>query len=170
MILLVPHRQVKITAALTVVLVVAVDLMHTPIGMNACRLASMFAVPVIIATGRAPTPAALALAIGLVHHQPPLEVGDFWHRGNPTVSAAYYQPLIDELAARSPTGRVEVGLSTRAHGWRLFLLLGLVFLSICAWAVAEDRAVIAVMNVGIGVACVGAALHWHRRGDAPDGR
>ena len=49
------------------------------------------------------------------------------------------------------------------NGWWLFLLLGLVILGVCVWAVAEGRPVIAVMNVGLGGAClVAAGLLWHR--------
>lgn len=57
------------------------------------------------------------------------------------------------------------------NGWWLFLLLGLVILAICAWAIAADRAVIAFMNVGFGVAYLGAAAYlWTRRGKALEDR
>lgn len=107
-VLLVPHRQAKAGAALSALLVVAAAHAHTPVGMNACRLAFMFAVPVVVATVRAPAAAAVAIAIGLIHYQPPLALGDFRHRGEPATTAAYYQPLIDELTARRPTARVEI--------------------------------------------------------------
>lgn len=42
----------------------------------------------------------------------------------------------------------------RKHGWSLFLVLGLVLLAVCAWAVAADRPAITGMNVGLGAALV----------------
>ena len=106
--LLVPHRAVRLGAALSAAGVLAAFMFETPVGLNVCRLAMMFAVPLIVATCRTPAAAMLALSVGLLHYQPPLAVGDWRNRGDTSAEAGYYEPLLAELRRLGPTGRVEV--------------------------------------------------------------
>ncbi|HEX7744245.1 MAG TPA: hypothetical protein VF462_03140, partial [Micromonosporaceae bacterium] len=116
--LLVPRRVVRVGAVLSALGVVAAFAVHTPVGLNATRLPTMFALPVLVAYGRVPDRAArvaggrtgLALAavvILLAAVQPPVSVPDLRAAGDPSASRAYFQPLLDELGRRPP-GRVEV--------------------------------------------------------------
>jgi hypothetical protein len=63
----------------------------------------------------------------------------------------------------SPAAQAREAWSRR-HGWSLFVLLGLVVLAFCGWALAADRPVIAGMNIGLGVAfvAVGVVLFLRR--------
>lgn len=58
---------------------------------------------------------------------------------------------LDDRALPASASRAAWG---RQHGWSLFLILGLLLLSVCAWALAADRPAIAGMNVGLGAAFV----------------
>jgi hypothetical protein len=110
---LVPRRPVRVGGVLAAAGVLTAFLVHTPVGLNATRLATMFAVPVLAAyvplrpswTWRAAGAAGLA-AVAL--WQPPLIVADLRDAGNPTADAAYFAPLLAELRARAPVGRVEI--------------------------------------------------------------
>jgi hypothetical protein len=108
--LLVPRRPIRIGAVLSALGVLAAFLVHTPVGLNATRLATMFAVPVAAAyaTPRL-RPWGLAVAlVALALWQPPVLVGDLRDAGNPTASESYFAPLRAELARRGPVGRIEV--------------------------------------------------------------
>jgi hypothetical protein len=122
---LVPRRPVRIGALLSAAGVLAAALIHTPVGLNATRLATMFALPVLAAYAELPArrkpaphhraarqPArALALALLLVAvcwWQPPVVVSDVRDIGNPTAEAAYFAPLRDRLGQQALTGRVEI--------------------------------------------------------------
>ncbi|MEV7227066.1 hypothetical protein AB0M79_08585 [Polymorphospora sp. NPDC051019] len=115
--LLVPHRAVRAGALLSAGGVVTAYLVHTPVGLNATRLAVMFTLPLL--AGYAVVPGAarlrrplaagalgpLLVAVALV--QPPVSTADLRAAGDPTASPAYFRPLLDELDRRPP-GRVEV--------------------------------------------------------------
>ncbi|HEY8452371.1 MAG: hypothetical protein FWJ70_13230 [Micromonosporaceae bacterium] len=117
---LVPVRQIRVGALLSAGGVLAAYLLTTPVGLNATRLAAMFALPLVAAYATAPAwlpgrvralPAAAWLAPALVllaAWQPPVVYGDLARAGDPTAREAYYAPLRAELARRQPTGRVEV--------------------------------------------------------------
>jgi len=116
----VPRRAVRIGALLSSAGVLAAYLVDTPVGLNATRLASMFALPVLAALAEKPRgprerserqPTPLVLAAGLVVLallQPPVEADDVVDAGNPTASAAYFTPLLAEVRARGPVGRIEI--------------------------------------------------------------
>lgn len=116
--LLVPVPAIRIGAALSVLLVLGAFVMPTPVGLNATRLAAMFALPVLAAYVRLPGVAArssvtraaavagVLVAVGL--WQPPVSTGDLRAAGDPAASAAYFAPLRAELSRRAPVGRVEV--------------------------------------------------------------
>ncbi|MEV1289290.1 hypothetical protein [Micromonospora sp. NPDC049679] len=114
--LLVPRRPVRVGALLSALGVAAAFALHTPVGLNATRLAAMFALPLLAAYGRLPTRlagarrrAALLAAVLLLVAvwQPPVSRTDLAAAGDPTAARGYFQPLLDELARR-PAGRVEV--------------------------------------------------------------
>jgi hypothetical protein len=157
--LVVPRPAVRIGAVLSSLGVLAAFAVHTPVGLNATRLATMFAIPVIVAYAalprewmrapdarpgagsvlgeersdggkaepqKAPGPrermrapdaqrsdrrlraAAIAGIVGLALWQPPVMRGDLRLTADPTASRAYFVPLLAELRARGPVGRIEV--------------------------------------------------------------
>jgi hypothetical protein len=115
---LVPRRPIRIGALLSAAGVLVAALVHTPVGLNATRLVTMFALPVLAAYAMLPrwrsAPRRLpawAVAIVLVaacSWQPPVVVGDVRDIGNPTADAAYFAPLREQLARTTLTGRVEI--------------------------------------------------------------
>ncbi|MFC5922425.1 hypothetical protein [Micromonospora vulcania] len=132
---LVAYRPVRVGALLSAAGVLAAALVHTPVGLNATRLVTMFALPVLAATARppawlsarlarrsataasAPTPrrARLLGGVGLAallaavcFWQPPVVAADLRSIGDPTSEPAYHAPLRAFLAGQRLTGRVEV--------------------------------------------------------------
>jgi hypothetical protein len=114
---LVPRRPVRIGALLASAGVLAAALIHTPVGLNATRLAVMFTLPLLAAYAalphrRAPRPlpvwAVLILVAAACWWQPPVVTGDVRDIGNPTADPAYFRPLLDRLAQEDLTGRVEI--------------------------------------------------------------
>jgi hypothetical protein len=116
--LLVPRRAVHIGGLLSALGVLAAYAVHTPVGLNATRLATMFALPVVVGyfdlrwlPRRRPALTATALvavvALG-AWWQPPWLREDIADAGNRAASAGYFRPLRQELARRAPVGRVEV--------------------------------------------------------------
>lgn len=122
---LVPRPAVRAGAALSALGVLLAFAVHTPVGLNATRLATMFALPVLAGYAdlswlprprrigplgrRAWAGAGLLVLLGLVvWWQPPLLRGDLADAGNPTAASDYFRPLRAELARRAPVGRVEV--------------------------------------------------------------
>jgi hypothetical protein len=119
---LVPVRPVRIGAVLSTLGVVAAALVHTAVGLNATRLAVMFALPVLAgyatlpqrpggraSRGRALPGWALALVLVVVAGgQPPVVITDVLDVGNPAADRAYFAPLLARLRQETLTGRVEV--------------------------------------------------------------
>ncbi len=113
--LLVPRRPVRVGGVLSALGVLAAFAVHTPVGLNATRLATMFALPVLAGyadvdrLGRVGKHIGLVVVLALaVWWQPPLLRGDLADAGDETASAGYFRPLRQELARRAPAGRVEV--------------------------------------------------------------
>jgi len=111
---LTPRRPLRIGALLAAAGVAVAYLVPTPVGLNATRLAVMFALPLLAAYGRPPrhrllpAPAALAALLAVVAiWQPPVSRVDLRHAGDPTADPGYFRPLLEELSRR-PAGRVEV--------------------------------------------------------------
>ncbi|GAB3985201.1 hypothetical protein V1634_09995 [Plantactinospora veratri] len=117
--LLVPRREVRVGAVLATLGVLAAFAIRTPVGLNATRLAAMFALPVLVGYGTLPAGlvrrwsrrtagAALVAIVALVAVvEPPVSVADLRAAGDPTASRGYFTPLLTELAGRPP-GRIEV--------------------------------------------------------------
>jgi hypothetical protein len=114
--LLVPARPVRIGAGLSALGVLAAALVHTPVGLNATRLAVMFTPPLLAACARLPRPelTVLPLVALAAVGQPPVVVADLRDLGNPTADPAYFRPLLDRLGRERLTGRVEIP-PTRAY-------------------------------------------------------
>ncbi|MEU4560866.1 hypothetical protein AB0F72_21015 [Actinoplanes sp. NPDC023936] len=117
---LVPIRPVRAGALLSSAGVLAAALIHTPVGLNATRLAVMFAIPVLAAYAmpgirtRKHAGMLALLLVAMVWWQPPVVIDDVRDIGNPTADPGYFQPLRDRLAAGDLTGRVEIP-PTRAY-------------------------------------------------------
>ncbi len=120
---LVPRPVVRFGALFSALGVATAALVHTPVGLNATRLAVMFALPVLASsatlpaavTSRLPLRGRLAGAAGLVvllgvgyWWQPPWLVNDFRDRGTPSSERSYFTPLLAQLGDRAATGRIEV--------------------------------------------------------------
>lgn len=123
---LVAYRPVRVGGLLSAAGVLAAALLHTPVGLNATRLAVMFTLPVLAAAAQPPRwladrlPAlaarrravgALALAVlsaAVCWWQPPVVTADLRSAGDSTADPAYFAPLRAELARRGLAGRVEV--------------------------------------------------------------
>ncbi|WP_229072334.1 hypothetical protein [Actinoplanes sp. DH11] len=132
---LVPIRAVRAGALLSSAGVLAAALIHTPVGLNATRLAVMFGLPVLAAYAKPPARlrapagspsrssgteagppaphrgwriAGVALLAALVWWQPPVVIDDVRDIGNPAADPAYFAPLRTRLAAETLTGRVEI--------------------------------------------------------------
>ncbi|MDG4796419.1 hypothetical protein [Micromonospora sp. WMMD1082] len=115
---LVGYRPVRLGALLAAGGVVAAALVHTPVGLNATRLATMFALPLLAATARPPAwarrlrvagPVALAgLLAAVCFWQPPVVPADLRSIGDPTSDPRFFAPLRAELDRRGLTGRLEV--------------------------------------------------------------
>jgi hypothetical protein len=110
---LVPHRAIRAGALLSALGVLAAALVHTPVGLNATRLATMFALPILagyatIPRRRLPAWGLAVVLFAVCWWQPPVVVGDVRDIGNPTAAAAYFAPLRDQLESAPLTGRVEI--------------------------------------------------------------
>ncbi|MFC3743079.1 hypothetical protein ACFOS3_39055, partial [Paractinoplanes deccanensis] len=119
--LLVPRRPVRVAGVLSAAGVLAAALVHTPVGLNATRLAVMFTLPVLAAYAAPPllrNRTAWWVTAGLLvvacWWQPPVVTGDLRDIGNPTAERGYFTPLLDRLARERLTGRVEIP-STRDY-------------------------------------------------------
>jgi hypothetical protein len=113
--LLVPRLPVRVGGVLSALGVLAAFAVHTPVGLNATRLATMFALPVLAGYANVDWLGRVGKHIGLVAvlalavwWQPPLLRGDLADAGDETASAGYFRPLRQELARRAPIGRIEV--------------------------------------------------------------
>ncbi|MGC4748566.1 hypothetical protein ACLQ28_23375 [Micromonospora sp. DT201] len=122
---LVAYRPVRFGALLSAVGVLAAAMVHTPVGLNATRLVTMFALPVLAASACPPawlarratrrTRARLVGGVGLTAllaavcvWQPPVVPADLRNIGDPTSAPGYHAPLRAFLAGQRLTGRVEV--------------------------------------------------------------
>lgn len=104
---LVPNRTVRIGALLSAAGVYAAYLVHTPVGLNAIRLAVMFAIPVLIALLRWRLYYVVLAAVLVGWYQSPVNTQDLSDIGNKTARSSYFQPLIGTLQSLPPA-RVEI--------------------------------------------------------------
>jgi len=123
---LVPRAPVRLGALLSAAGVLVAALVHTPVGLNATRLAVMFTLPVLAGYAalprrrhepagthanpdrKLPLWAVLLLLIPVCWWQPPVVVADLRDIGNPSADRAYFEPLLTRLSQETLTGRVEI--------------------------------------------------------------
>ncbi|MEU6074847.1 hypothetical protein [Micromonospora sp. NPDC047074] len=117
---LVGYRPVRVGALLSAAGVLAAALVHTPVGLNATRLAVMFALPLLAAAARPPARLTRWLAgarggvglagllVAVCWWQPPVPPADLRSVDDPTSRAAYFAPLRAFLDGQRLTGRVEI--------------------------------------------------------------
>jgi hypothetical protein len=101
------HRVVRAGAALTAALLLLTWLISDPVGSNSVRLVLLFAVPVLVAVARTEPSATLLAVLAVTWLLPPLLPADFVPRDT-TSTSQRTRPLLSELAARGPVGRIEV--------------------------------------------------------------
>ena len=80
----------------------------TPVGTTATRLPELFAAPIIVAVAAVPLVAVIAATASVVLLLPPVSITEVREAGDPALSAEFYAPLLDELAARRVVGPIEV--------------------------------------------------------------
>ena len=95
-------------ALLSATLVAAAYLLPTPVGTTASRLPELFAAPIIVAVAAVPLAAVIAATAAVVLLLPPVSITEIQQRGDPALSAEFYAPLLEELAARRVDGPIEV--------------------------------------------------------------
>ena len=100
-------------ALLSAGLVAAAYVLPTPVGTNATRLPELFAAPIIVAVAAVPLVAVIAATASAVLLLPPVSLTEVRERGDPALSAEFYAPLLDQLAARGEDGPIEVVPSLR---------------------------------------------------------
>jgi hypothetical protein len=83
------------------------------VGTNATRLPELFAAPIIVAVATVPLVAVIAATASAVLLLPPVSLTEVRERGDPALSAEFYAPLLDQLAARGADGPIEVVPSLR---------------------------------------------------------
>jgi hypothetical protein len=101
------YRALRIGAVLTVALLLIAFYLPSPIGSNALRLPLLFTLPVVAAYASLARPVLTFVLVVTWWWQPPVITSDLYRAGSDQTSAAFYQPLVDELRRRAP-GRVEV--------------------------------------------------------------
>ena len=101
-------RAIKVGAGLTALLLIAAYYLDSPIGSNALRLPMLFALPVLAAFAELRWRWLVPLLVAAIWWQNPVMISDLTRAGSAESRAAFYQPLVDELARRGPVGRVEV--------------------------------------------------------------
>jgi hypothetical protein len=95
-------------ALLSAALVAGAYLLPTPVGTTASRLPELFAAPIIVAVAAVPLGAVIAATATVALLLPPVSIKEVQERGDPALSAEFYAPLLDELAARRVDGPIEV--------------------------------------------------------------
>jgi hypothetical protein len=95
-------------ALLTATLVAAAYLLPTPVGTTASRLPELFAAPIVVAAATVSLTAVTAATAAVVFLLPPVSIKEIQQRGDPALSAEFYAPLLEELAARRVDGPIEV--------------------------------------------------------------
>ena len=95
-------------ALLSAGMVAAAYLLPTPVGTTAARLPELFAAPVIVAIATVPFVGVIAATAAAVVLVPPVSLTEMLERGDPALSADFYAPLLDQLAARKAVGPIEV--------------------------------------------------------------
>ena len=107
-------------ALLSAGLVAAAYLFPTPVGTTATRLPELFAAPIVVGVAAIPLVALIAATASVVLLLPPVSITEVQERGDPAVSAEFYAPLLNQLAARRAAGPIEV-VPTQRRGEAAFV-------------------------------------------------
>jgi hypothetical protein len=107
-------------ALLTAGVVAAAYLLPTPVGTTAARLPELLAAPIIVAIATVPLIGVVAATAAAVVLVPPVSLTEIQERGDPALSAEFYAPLLNQLAARKAAGPIEV-VQTRRRGEAAFV-------------------------------------------------
>jgi hypothetical protein len=107
-------------ALLSAGLVAAAYLLPTPVGTTATRLPELLAAPVVVAVAAIPLIALIAATASVVLLLPPVSITEVRERGDPTLSAEFYAPLLHQLTARRAAGPIEV-IPTQRRGETAFV-------------------------------------------------
>ncbi len=114
------ERPLRVAAALFVVFCLATALIDSPVGGNSTRLGALFAAPLFAlgAAGRRPQWVVAVALVPLLYWQWVAPVRDLTDAvDEPSVEAAYYAPLLDELAARAPGEPFRVQVPPTRNRW-----------------------------------------------------
>jgi hypothetical protein len=104
------YRVIRIGAVLTIALLFFALYVPTAIGSNAIRLPMLFTFPIVVAYSAWRAWGIVAALVAMFWWQSPIVVGDITQAGAPETRAAFYQPLLGELATLGggQLGRIEV--------------------------------------------------------------
>jgi hypothetical protein len=101
-------RALRIGIALAGLAAVACFWLPTPVGSNIVRLPMLYAAPVVVAVSTLDRRWLAAAVAFLCWWQPPLVAGDLGNAGDRAAHRDFFTPLVGQLDARGPVGRVEV--------------------------------------------------------------
>jgi hypothetical protein len=100
--------------------VAAAYLLPTPVGTTAARLPELFAAPIIVAIATVPFLGVVAATTAAVLLVPPVSLTEVRERHDHALTADFYAPLLDQLAARKAAGPIEV-VPARRRGEAAFV-------------------------------------------------
>jgi hypothetical protein len=101
-------RTLRIGIGLAGLAVVACFWLPSPVGSNIVRLPMLYAAPVVVAVSTLDRRWLATAVAFLCWWQPPLVAGDLGNAGDRAAHRDFFTPLVDQLDARGPVGRVEV--------------------------------------------------------------
>ena len=114
------ESRLRIAAVLYIAMCLVLFAIDTPIGGNATRLGALMAAPLLAlgAWGRRPAWLVSLALLPLIYWQWVAPVRDLSDAvGEPSVAAAYYEPLVDELERRAPAEPFRVQVPPTRNRW-----------------------------------------------------
>jgi hypothetical protein len=101
-------RALRIGIALAGIAAVVFFWIPSPVGSNIIRLPMLYAAPVVVAVSTLDRRWIAAAVAFLCWWMPPLVAGDLGNAGDRAAHRDFFTPLVEQLEARGPVGRVEV--------------------------------------------------------------
>ena len=114
------ESRLRLAAVLYIAMCLVLFAIDTPIGGNATRLGALMAAPLLAlgAWGRRPAWLVSLAILPLIYWQWVAPVRDLTDAvGEPSVEAAYYDPLLDELERRAPEQPFRVQVPPTRNRW-----------------------------------------------------
>jgi hypothetical protein len=114
------ERRLRVGAALYLVLCAALFVIDTAVGGNVTRLGALFAAPLLALGiwGRRPAWVIALALLPLLYWQWVAPVRDLVEAvGEPSVEAAYYDPLLEEIERRAPAEPFRVQVPPTRNRW-----------------------------------------------------